>query len=76
MSGSSLWVKISAPASIAPQITSCRPAQLAAERPCGRKLQFAAFVHSLRLLHNPLNRNRFQEKIMQQFKVLQRPWRV
>ncbi|NEI62773.1 hypothetical protein GR243_12760 [Rhizobium leguminosarum] len=29
----------------------------------------------LLLLHNSLNRNRFKEKIMQQFKVLQRPLR-
>ncbi|TAX57541.1 hypothetical protein ELI02_18555 [Rhizobium leguminosarum] len=28
------------------------------------------------LLHNSLNRNRFKDKIMQQFKVLQRPLRV
>ncbi|AYG67332.1 hypothetical protein CCGE531_15870 [Rhizobium sp. CCGE531] len=28
------------------------------------------------LLHNSLNRNRFKGKIMQHFKVLQRPWRV
>jgi len=28
------------------------------------------------LLHNSLNRNRFEKKIMQQFKVLQRPLRV
>ncbi|NKM14117.1 hypothetical protein GFL85_24370 [Rhizobium laguerreae] len=27
-------------------------------------------------LHNSLNRNRFKDKIMQQFKVLQRPLRV
>ncbi|NKK90212.1 hypothetical protein GFL95_02760 [Rhizobium leguminosarum bv. viciae] len=29
----------------------------------------------LLLLHNSLNRNRFKDKIMQQFKVLQRPLR-
>jgi len=28
------------------------------------------------LLHNSLNRNRFRDEIMQQFKVLQRPLRV
>ncbi|NEH35287.1 hypothetical protein GR223_20680 [Rhizobium leguminosarum] len=28
------------------------------------------------LLHNSLNRNRFKDKIMQPFKVLQRPLRV
>ncbi|MQX15113.1 hypothetical protein GHK62_10160 [Sinorhizobium terangae] len=28
------------------------------------------------LLHDSLNRNRFKDKIMQQIKVLQRPWRV
>ncbi|NEI57024.1 hypothetical protein GR200_18410 [Rhizobium leguminosarum] len=27
-------------------------------------------------LHNSLNRNRFKDKIMQQFKMLQRPLRV
>ncbi|MQX17538.1 hypothetical protein GHK62_23170 [Sinorhizobium terangae] len=31
---------------------------------------------SVILLHDSLNRNRFKDKIMQQFKALQRPLRV
>ncbi|NEH36231.1 hypothetical protein GR239_30745 [Rhizobium leguminosarum] len=31
---------------------------------------------SARPLHNSLNRNQFKDKIMQKFKVLQRPLRV
>ncbi|THA67773.1 hypothetical protein E5176_06425 [Ensifer adhaerens] len=34
--------------------------------------QLLSYLVSL-LLHNSLNRNRFRDKIMQQFKVLQRP---
>ncbi|ASY71921.1 hypothetical protein SF83666_b52720 (plasmid) [Sinorhizobium fredii CCBAU 83666] len=35
--------------------------------------QFWRGVGSARLLHDSSNRNRFKEKIMQHFKVLQRP---
>ncbi|MVO91881.1 hypothetical protein GR243_12980 [Rhizobium leguminosarum] len=31
---------------------------------------------AIALLHNSLNRNRFEDKIMQPFKVLQRPLRL
>ncbi|TAU53903.1 hypothetical protein ELH21_15080 [Rhizobium leguminosarum] len=43
------------------------------------RLPNKAFIRFRRLpdlLHNSVNRNRFKDKIMQQFKVLQRPLRA